>query len=125
MEQEITIREFRMWLAGVEEMQPSNWVPDDRQWAIIRNKIDSVMDTPQVQPVAQPIVASPVTTIPPEPIYRDPTIPVSHAASGLSMVQPVQPAHNAALFANADNPTAPVRTPNVDTSTGGYNSAFE
>jgi hypothetical protein len=121
-DQSITIREFRMWLAGVEEMQPSNWVPDERQWVIIRNKLETVLDTPIVAHVAPHVVHAPV--VPPEPIYRE-VGPVVHSTPGLSMVTPVAPAHNAALFANADNPTSPVRTPNVDTSTGGYNSAFE
>ena len=36
----ITVKEFKMWLQGVEEMQPDGWSPDQRQWAKIRAKID-------------------------------------------------------------------------------------
>ena len=35
----ITVKEFKMWLQGVEEMQMDDWSPDQRLWAKIRAKI--------------------------------------------------------------------------------------
>lgn len=127
MEQLITIREFKMWLAGVEEMQPANWVPDDRQWAIIRNKLDTIQDgnnthvTKDTQQLSSVNIIQQTQT---EPVSREYTGPIVHAQPGLAMVTPAPPP-NAALFANADNPTSAVKTPNVDTSTSAYSSAFE
>ena len=40
----ITIKEFRMWLQGVEEMQDAAWVPSPTQWQRIREKIDTIRD---------------------------------------------------------------------------------
>lgn len=47
----ISIKEFKMWLQGVEEMQASGWTPDARQWERIRAKLDLIDDTTFVQPV--------------------------------------------------------------------------
>lgn len=40
----ISLKEFKMWLEGVEEMQADGWVPDARQWQRIRDKIDSIKE---------------------------------------------------------------------------------
>ena len=49
----LTIKEFKMWLRGVEEMQPDGWSPSQQQWARIREKIDSIEEgsTPPQQQV--------------------------------------------------------------------------
>lgn len=59
----LTSKEFNLWLQGVEEMQPSNWVPDERQWRIIRAKLQQLIDTP---------VQERIVTIPhaPAPVVR-------------------------------------------------------
>ena len=44
-EGKITVKEFRMWLQGVEEMQDSAWVPNPTQWARIREKINTIEET--------------------------------------------------------------------------------
>lgn len=38
----ISLRDFKSWLAGVEDMQPDNWSPTPEQWKRIRDKIDAI-----------------------------------------------------------------------------------
>ena len=117
----ITINEFKMWLEGVEEMQPENWSPDKRQWDRIREKIN------QLEATVQP--AQPVQYAPSAPVYREEQIqyapvsnaPVQYAPSTMPRVAPPPP--NAALF-GGDNPAFPVKTPNVDSSNGTYEAPF-
>lgn len=42
MSNTITIKEFKMWLMGVEEMQSPDWTPDHNQWKVIRAKINLI-----------------------------------------------------------------------------------
>jgi len=119
MTQEIkgmTVQEFRYWLEGVEEMQPEGWSPDTRQWKRIREKLYTIVET-----VQQPTKLYRV----PEPNYEETPYqgPIQLAPPGLSRHIQAPPSNNA-LFANADNPTNPVKTPNLDTSNGTYEPAF-
>lgn len=118
----LTIKEFKMWLRGVEEMQPDGWSPSQQQWARIREKIESITDvTPVQQPQQQVLYRDPVQQV---PTYPQPAI---HAQPGLTQQRApafVAPAPNNPLFGNADSPAVPVKTPNVDTSAGGYEPAF-
>ncbi len=62
MSNTITIKEFKMWLMGVEEMQSPDWTPDHNQWKVIRAKINliDVAEAPvPSHPVMQPYVPSP------------------------------------------------------------------
>jgi hypothetical protein len=113
----ITIKEFRMWLEGVEEMQPENWSPDTNQWKKIREKLNTIEEPIPTISVQQPAV---VYRAPEhqEPIYQG---PVQMAQPGLRNIS-APPANNA-LFAG-DNPSTPVRTPNIDSSSGNYEPAF-
>lgn len=58
----ISLLEFRAWLEGVEELQPSDWSPSAEQWKLIREKIKLIKEpepevvkestpTPPQQPV--------------------------------------------------------------------------
>lgn len=114
---QISVKEFRMWLEGVIEMQDEGWVPDARQWTRILGKIYEIAETkpssgyqlPQTfnDPIPQPLPQQPVN-------YQ-------LAPSGLSRI-PVGPANLNGPFA-ADNGNVPVRTPNIDSSTG-YDTPF-
>lgn len=65
---EISISEFKQWLSGVEDMQPTGWVPDEAQWKKIRAKIDALSEAlyedaiasqpvhPAPQPYPQPVI---------------------------------------------------------------------
>ena len=121
--QKITIKEFRMWLQGVEEMQDAAWVPNPTQWARIREKINSIGEETH-QLVQQPLqqVAPPVS--PPGNDY-----PVRMATPGLLSVVPSSPSMPVSgpshgLFATPETPQMPIRTPNIDTTNGTYQSTF-
>lgn len=123
--QKITIKEFRMWLQGVEEMQDAAWVPNPTQWARIREKINSIgEEVQQVQVAQQPLqhIAPPVS--PPGNDY-----PVRMATPGLLSVVPSSPSMPVSgpshgLFATPETPQMPIRTPNIDTTNGQYQSTF-
>lgn len=122
IEKGITIKEFKMWLEGVEEMQPEGWTPDARQWKRIREKLETIEEAVPVAQVQPPAVLyrNFEQEVHSEPRYNG---PVQLAAPGLSSGISAPPSNNV-LFGNADNPTNPVRTPNLDTSTGTYEPAF-
>lgn len=42
----ISIAEFKTWLEGAEAFQGPDWTPDSKQWKIIREKIDNLVDAP-------------------------------------------------------------------------------
>jgi hypothetical protein len=121
-EKKITIRELQTFIEAVEFAADSeNWIPSERQWKRIRAMIDSLVDTPAAKAatVAQPVAAAPAVyapVIPPQPDR-----PVQYAQpGGLTM-----PVHHTAPPAFAGmQPGVPVRTPDIDTSNGSYQSSF-
>lgn len=116
----MTIQEFRYWLEGVEEMQPDDWSPDSRQWARIREKLETISDslpTPTLQLAHRTTDYPDQQSIPER--YQG---PMQFAAPGLG--SGIAPPSTNTLFGNADNPDSPARTPNIDTSGGTYNPAF-
>ena len=124
--QKITIKEFRMWLQGVEEMQDTAWVPNPTQWQRIREKINSIGEEVAVQASVQLMppqqIAPPVST--PGNDY-----PVRMATPGLLSVVPSSPSMPVSgpshgLFATPETPQMPIRTPNIDTTNGQYQSTF-
>lgn len=108
----ITVKEFKMWLDGVEEMQPEGWTPDQRQWTRIREKINSIGESTSVQrnPAPQPEIR-----------YEQAPL-VYQTGSGLRPAPAPAPVNP--LFGNADSPSIPVKTPNTDTSTSPYEPPF-
>jgi len=113
----LTVKEFRMWLEGVEEMQPEGWTPTETQWRRIREKIDQVQDVVVAPPAVQEIPMMPGTmALPPsgnplESMNIDPSrFPPPSLPPG-------------APFARGDG--LPTKTPSIDTSGGqGYKSSF-
>ncbi len=124
IDKKITFSEFKYWLQGVESMAKEGWRPTAQQWRTIREKINTISDVPQQTHTEHTRVAGNVTEAP-RPKYEG---PVTMAPSAMSNIQPVitsaGPPHNAALFANADAPAIPVKTPSIDTSGGRYDSSF-
>ena len=123
----ITIKDFKMWLEGVEEMQASDWVPDARQWQRIREKINSIED----------IAPAPVYTLPERPqglTYRGPDVPVAPGVPVIPAGPSLLPTQNFAVGAprSFDNLTGPfatnsqqaVKTQNIDTMGKPYESSF-
>lgn len=130
----ITINDFRMWLEGVEEMQSEDWVPDARQWQRIREKIDSIEDTPRPAPQQnflppRPTGARSATPEHFEPVIQRPEGPAVPAGPSLmspnfAVGAPNSPAQLTGPFAT-NSQQIPVRTPNIDTAGGKpYESSF-
>lgn len=46
-----SLSEFKAWLEGIEEMQGHGWTPDNTQWKIIREAIDSIVGQSNVAKV--------------------------------------------------------------------------
>ena len=129
----ITVKEFRYWLEGVEEMQDSAWVPNPVQWRRIRDKINDIEEVHQSpQPIAITAATHPTAmamgnegTV----RYATPGLVAEPASNNVPGPYPMPtrmaaPPANGVLFANADTPQSPVRTPSIDTSNGTYNSSF-
>jgi hypothetical protein len=118
----ITIKEFKMWLEGVEEMQDADWIPSASQWKRIREKLDSVAETSGPAPSFNAGTA-PITYAGPSSIVAPAgTPPVTAPAYQPSNIMPPPPPSG--LFANAEAAAIPVKTPSIDTSNGQYKSAF-
>ncbi len=124
---QITVKEFRMWLEGVIEMQDDTWVPDARQWSRILGKIYDISEgisiastqntyTPRHPPVEQQFV-SPVSPTAFDSMPQE----LFQPQSGLLSAPPVAP-NLTGPFAR-DQGGIPVRTPDIDT-TNGYKSTF-
>lgn len=127
--QKITIKEFRMWLQGVEEMQDSAWTPNPTQWQRIREKIDTINDEVEPQRSGDRDMAVQMgndqlgavgyqTGFPAWPTNEQPT-PIMPA---MPVIPPSPPPHG--LFGTPDLPQMPARTPNIDTANGTYQSSF-
>ena len=117
-EKKISMKEFRMWLQGVEEMQADDWVPDARQWQRIREKIDSVDDG---QPVVQtPAVSAPVQQQPAQTFAP----PLPAVPAGPSMMPPPSRMAQGPASGPFAKGNTPVRTPDIDSSSGKYESSF-
>jgi hypothetical protein len=124
-EKKITVKEFKMWLEGVEEMQTEDWIPDARQWARIREKIACISEgeTPVQQP--SPAHAGMGGSVQSGQVFQTPQLPARPA--GPSMMPAAPRPTNLQLqgpFANPESPQMPVRTPNIDTQGKPYESSF-
>jgi hypothetical protein len=139
-----TLGEFKAWLEGVEEIQPDDWHPDLTQWRMIREKIAAIVEPPKKPSRPPPAAMPPRVTPPPQaPVMQPP--PQLHP-SNLSAITgdtgapigdvDMTPAAKAAMqgklpasataqpnMAGADTSNR-VKTPNIDTMDGSYDSSF-
>lgn len=138
--QELTIKEFKMWLRGVEEMQDDSWCPSPTQWKKIRAKIDEITEQSnsfqQPTPIGEPLYPTTQRYVG-EYNGMPPAVPSNFgtpvpglASSPMGSFQPSQippPSRPAApaSFPTSDNPSVPVHTPNIDTTNGTYESSFQ
>lgn len=114
----LTLNEFRAWLSGVEEMQSDDWTPDHTQWRRIRSKIDEIVET---VPRFNTGGAGPSRETQ-QPAHRE------YRAAGPSFAQatPAVAAAPPPTFVNTSGTDgARLKTPNIDTSAGGYSSSLE
>ena len=97
-DQTITVSEFKQWLSGVEDMQPTGWVPNEEQWKKIRAKIASLSEDVfeeivQPAPAPQPVYHQPVPAYaPPHPLTCQCSLSVNHK-------------HHSAMSCSSRNPT--------------------
>ena len=138
-----TLAEFRAWLDGIEELQPETWAPDATQWALIREKINSITEpkpdaathkllqellngigkdtNPNLNTMHQrnnPYTGAPQVNLqPPPPPQGVPAGPVDMTpAAAQQMPVVLTPAPELDLSATP--------APNLDTTDGNYNSGF-
>ena len=107
--QTLSLRDFRSWLSGVEEMQDDGWSPSAEQWRRIRVKIDMIKDIPDMlneSKVARPSPAYAASTVPPSSFER---VPVA-----------AQPIPSGVPMASVDGQV--IKTPSSDTV--GYKTSF-
>lgn len=122
--QKQTLREFRAWLEGVEELQPENWSPNRDQWARIRERIDGIKEEPVPAP-AEPAAVQPAATAAPaqnpvmyqQPAMMAPPVPGGVPAGQVEMTPEARRMLNPGTGAKA-------KTPDIDTSDGNVESSF-
>ena len=90
-ETRVSVREFKNWLSGVLDFQPDDWVPNAEQWGKIRNKIDQLDETVDInqQPVqaTQPVQAEMTQPSVGQPAPRNPR---AHGPTLLDKQAPVK-----------------------------------
>lgn len=124
--QKQTLREFRAWLEGVEELQPDNWAPNREQWARIRARIDGIKE--EVAQAAEPTRES--KPVPAQnPVYQQPPTTILPPASMIPPPVGGIPAGEVEMTPAARqmlNPGAgaKAKTPDIDTSDGNVESTF-
>lgn len=126
--QKQTLKEFRAWLQGVEELQPENWSPNSDQWKLIRDKIDGIVVEKQI---VEKIINNSVTTSPQPALRALPAAPAVGVPAGMVPPPPasgVPPADVQMTPAARQmlNPSASekAKTPDMDTSDGNVSSPF-
>lgn len=112
----ITVRELQTFIEAVEfAADTDDWIPSERQWKRIRSMIDNLVEEAPRQTRSDPY---PLPAPAPMPA---PDRPVMMAPGGLGGRAPA-PAPSPALASSS--PGIPVKTPDIDTSAGPYNSGF-
>jgi len=114
-DKKISVKEFRHWLEGVEEMQPEDWIPDARQWKRIREKFNEIDDTPSAAP-AQAVVNNAV--------QPNNNIPLRYEGGGImntggGMTRPPMPVPLPPSMSGNENMA--IKTPDI---AGPYGSQF-
>lgn len=123
-----SLKEFRAWLQGVEELQSDEWSPNFDQWKLIRDKIDGIIEE---KVVVEKTTASPHVNNNAPPVYNTPPPP--------GLPPGIQPPPPVGGFIPTDVEMSPaarqllnpavnggkVVTPNIDTSDGNITSSFE
>lgn len=118
--QKQTLKEFKAWLQGVEELQADNWSPNRDQWQLIRNKIDGIKEEKNVveKTIMQPM--RPTRPSSPRGFYPAPIAGGVPEASEVNMSE----AAKALLNGSSGQPGDHGKTPNIDTSDGNVTSPF-
>lgn len=125
----ISLRDFKQWLSGVEDMQGDGWIPDAYQWKKIREKLETIEEVDYVD-VEQDMHESTIPTLT-NPIYpasslefapqQVPTTPVKPQSSSTPAPITGAPSTHRLMATEEGQHTV---TPNIDTSSGTYRSSF-
>lgn len=125
--QKQSLKEFKAWLQGVEELQPDGWAPNAEQWKLIRNKIDGIVEEKPAAPQPQRSLTQPTQPMPSHnqaqanPVVQT-ALPQPPPVGGLPPVEvEMTPAARKLLNPGADGKT---QTPDMDTSDGNVTSPF-
>ena len=123
-----SLKEFRAWLEGMEEMLGDEWVPSKDQWKRIRNKINTIaaveasVEVPTTnnffngQPVAPTTGAGRVN----QPVRQPVHVPDSNLKPA-----PVQQQNITGPRPMSTQDGGMITTPEIDTFHKPYKSAFE
>lgn len=122
-QQPLTLAEFRAWLSGVEDLHPKNWHPDAAQWKLIRDKMMCIVEEQTLPPTEHTLYYPPGVRSGPQPPMGTGLPP------GITPPPPVGgiPFGEVAMSPEAKrllNTGGTSKTPDVDTSSGSYNSSF-
>ncbi len=117
--QKQSLKEFRAWLQGVEELQEENWSPSHDQWVLIREKINGIME--EKPAVVNQVVA--VNNMQPQPARLPASITPPPAVGGLPNGQ-ITPMSTEAQQMLNPGVGAKAKTPDIDTADGNVNSSF-
>ena len=121
----ISLRDFRQWLCGVEDMQESDWVPDLKQWSIIRQKLDSIyVESPSTEASLQPSHSHRTHTALPVSSLDVDLKPNPRGDYPISTPVPISRSPNNPMMSSLDDGT-PTKTLDIDTTGGTYDSAFQ
>jgi hypothetical protein len=117
----VTVSELKTFIDAVEfAADTDEWIPSKRQWLRIREMIDSLVpDAPPPAPPPQ------IMQLPIPQHLQQPQMPMQLAPGGLGnggMMSPPQIPQGVPIAAG--NPGQAVRTPDIDTSSGKYQSSF-
>lgn len=116
----VSVKELQTFIEAVEfAADTDNWIPSERQWKRIREMINNLESTVAPQPAAAPSYPAPAAP----PVYRDPAAPVRLAPGGMPAPQYAAQPQLPPTLANGAS-SIPVKTPDIDTSNGGYKSTF-
>lgn len=121
-EKPISVQELKTFIDAVEfASDKEDWIPSERQWKRIRSMIDRLEATPPQQQVrSEPHYAQQMQMPMPAPSAP----PVMAAPSAMTQMRMPPQVQQPLTGPFASGGPTPVRTPDVDTSGGNYQSAY-
>ena len=115
----VSVTQLKTFIEAVEfAADAEDWVPNKRQWERIRDMIEQLEESAPAASSPAP-QAAPVMMQLPVPTMAS---SFGHSPGGLAMPLPPNTQGLAGPFGSGG--PAPVRTPDVDTSNGQYQSSF-
>lgn len=121
MTKAITVRDLKTFIEAVEfAADQADWVPSPRQWAKIRTMINDLEEAPQHAPQPPQMTER----YAPLPTPAGPAPQYQLAPTGLAGNVPPRPSAQQAHLPAFSTTNGALRTPDIDTSSGGYTSGF-